>query len=62
MYLTATAPAAAAITYVVPQIFYQGDYPTARLRDGEHAGFHVAVRVHFSAAAAVHGVLLLRAE
>jgi beta-mannosidase len=62
VYLTATAPAAAAITYVVPQIFYQGDYPTARLRDGEHAGFHVAVRVHFSAAAAVHGVLLLRAE
>ena len=36
----------AAITHVVPQIFYLGDYPTEPLSDDSHGGFDVSVRVH----------------
>jgi beta-galactosidase/beta-glucuronidase len=36
----------AAVTHVVPQIFYQGAYPTAPLTEGTHGGFSVDVNVH----------------
>ena len=52
VYLAASQPASAAITHVVPQIFYQGSYPTEPLQDGTHGGFRVDVRVFLSAAAA----------
>ena len=38
----------AAITHVVPQIFYAGPYPTSPLADGAHGGFTVDVRVHLT--------------
>jgi len=39
----------AAITHIVPQIFYRGDYPVSRLDDTKHAGFDVHVNVHLRA-------------
>lgn len=36
----------AAITHIVPQIKYAGEYPTTRLVDGSHGGFDVDVRLH----------------
>ena len=39
-----------AITDIVPQITYAGDYPTAPLDDTSHGGFNVDVRVHTWAA------------
>jgi hypothetical protein len=42
----------AAVTHVVPQIFYQGAYPTAPLTEGTHGGFSVDVNVHLWAPAA----------
>ena len=62
VYLAATAREGAAITHVVPQIFYQGAYPTTRLEDGKHGGFRVLVRVFLRAAAASTGTLILRAS
>jgi hypothetical protein len=50
----------AAITHVVPQITFKGDYPVAPLRDGAHAGFRVDVRTHFWAPkSGAHGTLTL---
>ena len=55
-----------AITHIVPQIKYLGDYPTERMTDGNHAGFNVNVRVFFStssaAAAAATGDLTIDTE
>lgn len=50
----------AAITDVVPQIMYLGDYPVEPLRDGAHGGFDVAVRVHLWAHADGSGTLSVR--
>ena len=49
----------AAITHVVPQIKYLGDFPTSALVDGKHGGFSVEVGVHLWAAAASSGQLSL---
>ena len=46
----------AAITHVVPQIFYSGEYPTAPLADGAHSGFTVDVRVHLFVPSTVSSV------
>lgn len=51
-----------AITTVVTQITYSGDYPTAALVDGAHAGFDLLVRAHFWSPAAVNGALTLQAD
>ena len=48
VYLASSAAATPSITHVVPQISYLGKYPTARLADGEHGGFRLAVRVFLS--------------
>jgi len=62
VYLAAVPPSSAAILHAVPQIFYRGDYPTARLEEGGHAGFRVAVVVHFEAATPLRGTLRLATE
>ena len=48
---TVTVPAAA-ITHLVPHVFYQGAFPTAPLTDDSNGGFAVKVRVHLWAPAA----------
>lgn len=57
VYLVTLAPSAAAITAVVPQTFYLGDYPTKALEEYNHAGFKVVVRVHLWSSKAVSGKL-----
>ena len=52
----------AAITHVVPQVQYLGEYPTAALADGQHGGFSVEVGVHLWAAAASTGKLSVSGE
>ena len=47
----------AAITAVVPQIFYSGEYPVAPLTDSTHKGFAVDVKVFTWAAKEVTGTL-----
>lgn len=47
----------AAITAVVPQIFYSGDYPMEPLTDETHKGFAVDVKVFTWAAAETKGTL-----
>jgi len=47
----------AAITHVVPQTFYNGEYVIEPLEDGKHAGFTVKVRTHLWAPVAVSGTL-----
>jgi hypothetical protein len=42
---TVTVPVAA-ITYLVPHVFYDGAFPTAPLTDDSNGGFTVRVRVH----------------
>eukprot|EP00041_Stephanoeca_diplocostata_P032285 m.1031147 g.1031147 ORF g.1031147 m.1031147 type:complete len:1000 (-) comp24121_c0_seq1:1760-4759(-) len=49
----------AAITGVVPQVMYNGPYPTTKLEDGAHGGFTVGVRVHTYAAAQTSATLTL---
>jgi len=51
-----------ALTHIVPQIFYKGDYPTTPLQDGSHGGFDVDVRVHIWAAAATSGTMTITTE
>ena len=46
MYLAQIADAAAAITHMVPQITYAGEYPTVPLTDQTHGGFNVNVTLH----------------
>jgi len=46
-----------ALTYVVPQVFYTGTYPTTPLIDGNHADFVVQVRIHFFAPSSTSGIL-----
>ena len=43
----------AAITHVVPHVFYNGTYPTEPLTDSTHAGFTVSVTVHLWAPAPI---------
>jgi hypothetical protein len=45
VYLARIGAAHAAITHVVPQVFYEGAYPVAPLSDGSHGGFRVDVKV-----------------
>ncbi len=52
----------AAITHVVPQIKYLGEYPTSALVDGEHGGFSVEVGVHLWAAVASSGKLSVNGD
>jgi len=52
----------AAITAVVPQIFYSGEYPTSPLQDGSHGGFAVDVRVHLWATAATSGTVAISGD
>jgi beta-galactosidase/beta-glucuronidase len=47
----------AAITAIIPQTFYKGEYPTTALEDGNHAGFELQVRVHLWAPSQVRGSL-----
>lgn len=47
----------AVITHVVPQIRYNGAYPTERLVDGEHGGFTVAVKVFLESPKGTSGTL-----
>ena len=44
--MTEVPAAGVAITHVTPHAHYRGSYPTARLVDGEHAGFTVNVTTH----------------
>lgn len=46
VYLTEVPAGAVAITHVAPHTHYRGEYPTARLVDGEHGGFVVNVTAH----------------
>jgi beta-galactosidase/beta-glucuronidase len=50
---------AAAITDVVPQIIYAGEYPVTPLTDTTHGGFDVSVRVHTWAAKPTKGSLTI---
>lgn len=47
----------AAVTHVVPHVFYNGSYPVGPLQAGQHGDFQVNVRVHLWAAAAVSGAV-----
>ena len=51
VYITAVAPASAAITSVVPLTRFLGAYPVGALADGAHAGFTVNVTAHLWAPA-----------
>ena len=51
VYLATVASASAAITHVVPHVFYLGAFPVAPLSDADNGGFSVAVRVHMWAPA-----------
>jgi beta-mannosidase len=46
VYLTEVPAGGLAISQVTPHAHYQGEYPTARLTDGEHGGFRVNVTAH----------------
>lgn len=52
----------AAITAVVPQIFYSGEYPTTPLQDGNHGGFSVQARVFLWAPAATSGSIAVKGD
>ena len=54
-----TTVASAAITHLVPQVFYNGAYPTTPLTDASNGGFTVSVRVHLWAPKALTGVLAI---
>lgn len=60
VYLVYTPSNSASITHVVPQIYYQGRYPTKALVDGQHAGFKVKVKVFLSAKSPTNGSLTLQ--
>ncbi len=60
VYLVYTPSNSASITHVVPQIYYQGRYPTKALVDGQHAGFKVKVKVFLSAKSPTTGSLTLQ--
>lgn len=47
----------AALDYVVPQIFYLGEYPLTRLQPREHGNFVVNTSVHISTPSTAHGRL-----
>ena len=49
----------AAITSVVPQVYYQGPFPTSRLEEGDHAGFLVSVRTFIWAPQGFQGTLVV---
>lgn len=51
-----------AITYVVPQVKYLGDYPVEPLTDTTHAPFSVNVTVHIYAPAATSGVVKITSD
>jgi len=55
--LVQVAAGSVAITDVVPQITYAGEYPVEPLADATHGGFDVRVRVHTWAAAPTSGAL-----
>lgn len=57
--LVQVAPGSVAITDVVPQISYAGEYPTSPLTDATHSGFDVHVRVHTWAARPTSGTLAI---
>ena len=50
------------IDYVVPQIFYLGQYPLERLQAGKHGDFVVNTTVHLSAPSSVQGKLCVQGE
>lgn len=47
----------AAITHVVPQVRYDGAYPTTRLVDGQHSGFTVGVKVFLESPGGTSGTV-----
>uniref|UniRef100_A0A6B2L3J8 beta-mannosidase n=1 Tax=Arcella intermedia TaxID=1963864 RepID=A0A6B2L3J8_9EUKA len=51
-----------AISHIVPQIFYQGEYPTSILSDSSHDGFVVRVGVNLTAARNMDGLLLVSGD
>ena len=53
-----TTVATAAITHLVPHVFYQGAYPAAPLQAGRHADFEVRATVHLWAPAAAAAVVV----
>ena len=59
VYTVAVDARAAAITHLVPQVYYNGPFPTAPLTDATSGGFTVRVVVHLwaPAASAVSGTL-----
>lgn len=59
VYLATSMTSGAAITDVVPQVFYTGAYPVEPLVEKEHGGFRVDVRVFLSASRATAGILSL---
>ena len=47
------------IDYVVPQVFYNGAYPTTPLATGAHGGFTVDVKVFLSSKSGASGTLMV---
>eukprot|EP00045_Choanoeca_perplexa_P014475 m.170359 g.170359 ORF g.170359 m.170359 type:complete len:852 (-) comp16688_c0_seq1:1727-4282(-) len=50
----------AAITHAVPQVFYDGSFPTVKLKEHQHGGFTVKAYFHTWAPAAVTGTLRIQ--
>ena len=61
VYLTSSS--SVTMTSVVPQISYNGAYPTAPLQEHQHGGFSVTTRVHFTGGSKdVSGTVTLTGE
>ena len=59
VYIASVPSGGAAISHIIPHTFYKGAYPSSPLKDGDHAGFDVKVRVQLWAPAATSGELAI---
>lgn len=55
VYLVSVPAGGAAITHVVPHVFYTGSHPVAPLAAGHHADFDVEVAIHLLASPSLKG-------
>lgn len=62
VYLVDIDAGSAAITHLVPHVFYTGDFPIVPLTAHKHADFNVTVRVHTWAPEATKGTLHVHGE
>jgi beta-mannosidase len=60
VYIATVDKGSAAISHVVPHVFYKGAYPSKPLHDGQHAGFDVHISIHFWAPQATTGTVDVR--